>query len=175
MVFKTVMEVKDKNQLFQELIEQHKGILYKVARTYCQNEDDRQDLIQEIMIQLWRSFHKYNNEFKITTWMYRISINVAISYYRKNEVRKNNNASLNDEVAEIKEDEKAETEEHLALLDQFINELKELDKALILLYLEEKSHNEIAEILGISAANVGTKVGRIKDKLKQRFSQQNSK
>jgi RNA polymerase sigma factor (sigma-70 family) len=175
MVFKTVMEVKEKSKLFQELIEQHKGILYKVARTYCQNEDDRHDLIQEIMIQLWQSFHKYNDKFRITTWMYRISINVAISYYRKNEARKNSNAALNDEVSEIKEEERAETEEHLTLLDQFINELKELDKALILLYLEEKSHYEIAEILGISAANVGTKIGRIKDKLKKRFSQRNMK
>jgi RNA polymerase sigma factor (sigma-70 family) len=175
MVFKTVMEVKEKSKLFQELIEQHKGILYKVARTYCQNEDDRHDLIQEIMIQLWQSFHKYNDKFRITTWMYRISINVAISYYRKNEARKNSNAALNDEVSEIKEEERAETEEHLTLLDQFINELKELDKALILLYLEEKSHYEIAEILGISAANVGTKIGRIKDKLKKHFSQRNMK
>jgi RNA polymerase sigma factor (sigma-70 family) len=175
MVFQTVMKAKALNQPFQELLEQHKGILYKVARTYCSNEGDRQDLIQEIMIQLWQSFPKYNNEFKITTWMYRISINVAISYYRKNEVRKNNNAPWNAEVSALTEEKKAETEEQLTLLDKFINELKELDKALILLYLEEKSHQEIAEILGISTANVGTKIGRIKDKLKQRFSQQNSK
>ncbi|MEQ1767571.1 MAG: RNA polymerase sigma factor, partial [Methylotenera sp.] len=80
------MQTKNQNQIFQELIEQHKGILFKVARTYCQDEDDRQDLIQEIMIQLWQSFHKYNEKFKISTWLYRISINVAISFYRKNAV-----------------------------------------------------------------------------------------
>ncbi len=167
------MQTKEHNILFQELIEQHKGILFKVARTYCQDEEDRQDLIQEIMIQLWQSFPKYNDEFKVSTWLYRISLNVAISFYRKNAVRKDNNISLNENVSQIQDVEKAEKEQQLNLLDQFITELKELDKALILLYLEDKSHAEIADILGISAGNVGTKVGRIKDKLKQRYSQQN--
>ncbi len=167
------MQTKKQNQIFQELIEQHKGILFKVARTYCQDEEDRQDLIQEIMIQLWQSFHKYNDKFKISTWIYRISINVAISFYRKNLIRKANNIPLNEQVSQIQNVEKSEKEQQLNLLDQFINELKELDKALMLLYLEDKSHAEIADILGISAGNVGTKVGRIKDKLKQRFSQQN--
>lgn len=175
MVFKVVMQTKKQNQIFQELIEQHKGILFKVARTYCQDEEDRQDLIQEIMIQIWQSFHKYNDKFKISTWLYRISINVAISYYRKNAVRKSNNIPLNEKVSQIQDVEKSEKEQQLNLLDQFINELKELDKALMLLYLEDKSHAEIADILGISVGNVGTKVGRIKDKLKQSFSQQNIK
>jgi len=88
MVFKTLMQIKEQNQNFQELIKQHKGILIKVARIYCQDEEDRQDLIQEIMIQIWKSLHKYNSKFKISTWLYRISINVAISFYRKNTVRK---------------------------------------------------------------------------------------
>ena len=172
MVFEIVMQTKQQNQIFQELIEQHKGILFKVARTYCQDEDDRQDLIQEIMIQLWLSFYKYNEKFKISTWLYRISINVAISFYRKNAVRKSSSIPLDEQISQLKEDEKTETEQQLNLLDQFINELKEFDKALILLYLEDKNHVEIADILGISAGNVGTKIGRIKDKLKQRFSQQ---
>ena len=156
------MQTKGRSQLFQELIEQHKGILFKVARTYCQDKEDRQDLIQEIMIQLWQSFLKYNDKYKISTWLYRISINVAISFYRK-------------QISQIRDDEKSETEQQLDLLDQFINELKELDKALMLLYLEDKSHMEISDILGISAGNVGTKVGRIKGKLKHRFSQQSIK
>lgn len=167
------MQTKERNKLFQELIEQHKGILFKVARTYCQNEEDRQDLVQEIMIQLWQSFHRYNTKFKISTWMYRISINVAISFYRKNLVRRGNNMPLNEQINEIQHDEKSEKEQQLNLLERFINELKEFDKALMLLYLEDKSHAEISDILGISVGNVGTKVGRIKDKLKQRFSQYN--
>lgn len=175
MVCEAVMETNKQDKVFQELIEQHKGILFKVARTYCQDEDDRQDLVQEIMIQLWKSFHKYNDKFKISTWLYRISINVAISFYRKNAVRKETNIPLNERVSQIQDVEKSNKEQELNLLEQFIDELKELDKALMLLYLEDKSHAEIADILGISPGNVGTKVGRIKDKLKQRFSQQNIK
>ena len=165
------MQTNNQNQLFQELIQQHKSILIKVARMYCQNEIDRQDLIQEIMIQIWQSFPKYNEKFKISTWLYRISINVAISFYRKNAVRKNNSIPLGEQVLQIKEDEKSDKEHQLNLLDLFISELKEFEKALMLLYLEDKSHIEIADILGISVGNVGTKIGRIKDQLKKRFSQ----
>lgn len=167
------MQPEKHNILFQELIEQHKGILFRVARTYCQDEQDRQDLIQEIMIQIWQSIHKYNDKFKISTWLYRISLNVAISYYRKNVTRKENNTALNENVFQIQDVEQFEKEQHLNSLNRFINELRDLDKALMLLYLEDKSHAEIADILGISTGNVGTKIGRIKDKLKQRFSQLN--
>ena len=173
MVFEVIMQTKEQNQIFQELIKQHKGILLKVARTYCQDEEDRQDLIQEIMIQIWQSIHRYNEKFQISTWLYRISINVAISFYRKNFVRKKNTIQLNEQIYPIQDHEKSEKEEQLNLLEQLINELKEFDKALMLLYLENKSHLEIADILGISVGNVGTKIGRIKEKLKQRFSQQN--
>jgi len=165
------MSGKEQKQYFQEIIEQHKGILYKVARSYCQNEDDRQDLIQEMMIQIWKSIHKYDKQLKISTWLYRISLNVAISFYRKQSTRANKYTVLNEQTAQIPMDDKTEDERQLNLLEQFINELKEIDKALMILYLEDKGHAEIAEILGISVSNVGTKIGRIKDKLKTRFSQ----
>lgn len=171
MVFKVMISEKEQRQLFLKLIEQHKGILFKVARTYCQDDEDRQDLIQEIMIQLWQSFHKYNDKFKITTWFYRISLNVAISFYRKNEVREKNIVPFNEGISQMHESDISENEQQLRLLDQFINELKDLDKALILLYLEDKSHSEISDIMGISLSNVATKVSRIKEKLKLRFSQ----
>jgi len=145
--------------------------LHKVARAYCPNEDDRQDLIQEMMIQVWLSIHRYNNQFKISTWFYRISLNVAISFYRKNTTRANKYTELTEQLIETPVEDKSENERQLYLLDQFISELKEIDKALMILYLEDKSHTEIAEILGISVSNVGTKIGRIKDKLKTRFSQ----
>lgn len=167
------MSTEEQKQSFQTLIEQNKGILFKVASMYCQDETDRQDLIQEIMIQIWRSFTKYNNQFKISTWVYRISLNVAISFYRKNENRKRNNISLNEDISQIPEDNKSEEEVQLNLLLHFISELKEIDKALIILYLEDKSYPEIADILGISVSNVGTKIGRIKKSLKQRFLQIN--
>jgi len=165
------MSEKEQKQYFQEIIEQHKGILYKVARVYCKNQDDRQDLLQEMMIQIWKSIHRYDRQLKISTWLYRISLNVAISFYRKQSARANRYSVLNEQTTEIPIDEKTEVEQQLILLEQFINELKEIDKALMILYLEDKSHSEIAEILGMSVSNVGTKMGRIKDKLKTRFSQ----
>ena len=166
------MDKQEQQQFFQVIIEQHKGILFKVARVYCPNENDRQDLIQEMMIQIWQSIHKYNDQFKISTWLYRISLNVAISFYRKSTTRANRFTVLNEQMTEIPAEDKAESEQQLKLLEQFIYELKELDKALMILYLEDKSHAEIAEILGMSVSNVGTKIGRIKEKLKTRLSQQ---
>jgi len=165
------MSRKRQQQFFQEIIEQHKGILFKVARTYCPDEEDRQDLIQEMMIQIWQSVHKYNDQYKISTWLYRISLNVAISFYRKNSTRTKKFTDLNEQIMETPVEDKSENERQLNLLEQFISELKEIDKALMILYLEDKSHIEIAEILGMSVSNVGTKVGRIKEKLKTRFSQ----
>ena len=168
-----LMAKQEQQQFFREIVERHKGILYKVARVYCANESDRQDLVQEIMIQVWRSVHKYDDRFKISTWLYRIALNVAISYYRKNSPIANRFTVLDEQTSAIPTEAEGETAQLLNLLEQFISELKELDKALMLLYLEEKSHAEIGEILGLSASNVGTKIGRIKDKLRSRFSNQN--
>lgn len=168
------MDKQDHSQFFQGIIERNKGILLKVARTYCPKEDDRQDLLQEMMIQIWQSIHKYNGQFKISTFLYRISLNVAISYYRKNNLKTNKFTVLDEQLAQTPDEDKTENERLLNLLEQFISEFKEIDKALMLLYLDDKSHAEIAEILGITVSNVGTKIGRIKYKLKTRFSQVNS-
>ena len=162
------------NHRFHQIIEQHKGVLFKVARIYCSNEEDRKDLMQEIMIQVWRSLHKYNDNFAITTWLYRVSLNVAISFYRQNANRKNSNIPLIEEFATLKDEAGNEKQEQLNHLELFISELNELDKALMLLYLEEKSHAEISEIMGLTVSNIGTKIGRIKEKLRNRFSQLNS-
>jgi len=165
------MDGQMQQQFYQKIIEQHKGILFKVARAYCPDEEDRQDLIQEMMIQIWHSVHKYNDQYKISTWLYRISLNVAISFFRKSSTRAKKYTELTEHVLDPPIDDISEKEGQLNLLEQFINELKEIDKALMILYLEDKSHTEIAEILGMSVSNVGTKIGRIKDKLKTRFSQ----
>jgi len=165
------MNEKQQHQDFQNIIEQHKGIFYKIARAYCPNEDDRQDLIQEMMIQVWQSNHRYNGQFKISTWLYRISLNVAITFYRKNTTSANKHTLLDEQTEQIPTDDKTADERQLVLLEKFISELKEIDKALMVLYLEDKSHAEIAEILGMSSSNVGTKIARIKEKLKTRFSQ----
>ncbi len=156
---------------FQELIEQHRGILYKVARAYCPLEEERQDLIQEMMIQIWQALPRYNAQYKSSTWIYRIALNVAISHYRKTTTQQRRQQALDANALQGPEADSNEKEQQFRLLEQFISELKELDRALMVLYLEDRSHAEIAEILGISLSNVATKVGRIKDKLKQRFSQ----
>ncbi len=166
-----MMSDKELSQHFHQIIEKHKGILFKVAKTYCQNDDDRQDLLQEMMIQIWKSLHKYNDTFAITTWLYRIALNVAISFYRKNVNRQQLNIPLVEEMASIREEEYNTKHEQISLLNKFIAELNDLDKALMLLYLEDKSYAEIAEIMGLSVTNIGTKLGRIKEKLKLKFSQ----
>lgn len=168
------MKEMTEQHLFEKLIGEHKGIIYKVARTYCSDQEDRDDLIQEILIQLWQSYNKYDKTYQLSTWMYRIALNVAISFYRKYGLRKGQVISLSEEISQIQEAEKSEKEYQLNLLEQFIQELNELDKALMLLYLEDKSHAEIATILGISVSNVSTKAARIRQKLKQKFKIQNT-
>lgn len=157
--------------IFLTVIEANKGIIYKIANSYCKNAEDRKDLIQEIVSQLWRSFGNYSDRYKYSTWIYRIALNVAISFYRKENRRKVLSSPLSEGIFNLTDvDDTIETESRLRLLQQFIQELKDLDKALMLLYLEEKSHREIAEIIGISETNVATKIGRIKLLLKQKFS-----
>ncbi|MEJ0106775.1 MAG: sigma-70 family RNA polymerase sigma factor [Bacteroidota bacterium] len=157
---------------FLKLIEDNKGIIFKICNSYCSNKTDREDLAQEIIYQLWKSGNSFNTGYKFSTWMYRVALNVAISFYRK---RKTNTyeVALNERVTDLedKDDGSAIREENINLLQKVINELKELDRALMILYLEEKTYKEIADILGISETNVATKVGRIKEKIKQRFSQ----
>jgi RNA polymerase sigma factor (sigma-70 family) len=154
---------------FLRVIETNKGIIYKVARAYCKQDEDRQDLIQEIIIQIWNSFHKYNDQYKVTTWIYRIALNVAISLYRKNSIRQKMTVPLTPETNYIIDSEASEKEGDITILYQCIQELNNLDKALMLLYLEQKSYREISDILDISETNVATKIGRVKQIIKQKF------
>lgn len=159
---------------FLNLLNDHKGIIYKIANAYGHHPQDREDLVQEIMLQAWRSFPRYDPTYKVSTWLYRIALNVSISWWRKKEVRQKREVALEDQLEQGGEDTSltADKEATLQLLHRFIGDLKALDKALMLLYLEEKSYEEIAEILHISKTNVATKISRIKQKLKQRFAAQ---
>jgi len=165
------MSLKRDAQTFMDVIEANRGIIYKVANSYCRDEENRKDVIQEIIVQLWLSFDKYDEAYKLTTWMYRIALNVSISFYRKENRRTEINQPLPDGILYLHE---ANTPGELnADVDQlylFIKELKEIDRAVIILYLEENTQQEIAEILGLTATNVSTKVSRIKQQLKQKFS-----
>lgn len=165
------MDSTEKSGRFLSVMEANKGIIYKVANSYCKDSEDRKDLVQEIIVQLWKSFDDYNDQYKYTTWVYRIALNVAISFYRKETRRKEIANPLNDSVLNYADASlPTEKEKDLTILQQFIAELKELDKAVMLLYLEEKSYKEIAEIIGITETYVATKIGRIKNVLKQKFA-----
>ena len=150
------------------------GIIHKVANMFCKSPEDKDDLIQEIMTQLWSSFEKYDDAYKLGTWMYRVSLNIAISFYRKNQTQEKYFMPLDEKLDVISNDENEVETNNLELLEKFISELKEFDKALMLLYLEKKSHQEISEILGITTSNVSTKIARIKEGLKQQFSNLNN-
>ncbi len=161
---------KDRTDKFLDVVERNKGILYKVTNSYCRNFEDRKDLIQEIILQLWKSFENYDEKYKYSTWMYRISLNVAISFYRKENTRKRISNPLTPDIFNLKDTLKFdENETNLGILNEIISRLNDLDKALILLYLEEKNYKEISEIIGITETNVATKISRIKDKLKVEF------
>lgn len=157
-------------KIFLNLILDNRRIIFKICSAYCSNKNDREDLAQEIIYQLWKSLSDYNSGFKFSTWMYRVALNVAISFYRKGKISANT-FSLSEELLEIKDDAEhsIQLEENILRLQQFIHGFKELDRALIILYLENKSYNEIAEVLGISTTNVATKISRLKEKLKQKF------
>ena len=166
------MDEIEKSDLFVSLIQSNKGIIYKVANSYCRDVEDRKDLVQEIIIQLWKSFENYDNKFKHSTWMYRISLNVAISFYRKENTRKRISNPFTEGIINFTHNDSLQDKESdLGILQQLILQLKDMDKALMLLYLEEKSHKEISQIIGISETNVATKINRIKNILKQKFSQ----
>lgn len=158
---------KDIQEQFVRVIENNQGLIYKVAHAYCNDPEALKDLVQEIVLQLWRSFRNYDDNFMISTWMYRIALNVAISQIRKSKVREKHHTSLDLHLVHVYEDEKEDLSGEIGLLRQFINEQNKLDKALLLMYLDENSHAQIAEVLGISVSNVGTRLGRLKQKMKQ--------
>jgi RNA polymerase sigma-70 factor (ECF subfamily) len=164
------MNIQIQKDDFLALIQKNKGIIIKVCNSYCFDKNDREDLTQEIVYQLWKSGNSFNAESKFSTWMYRVALNVAISFYR-NKMKSNAVVPLNESHIDIEDkmSDADETEKRVVLLQRFINEMKELDRALTLLYFEEKSYSEIAEILGISETNVATRINRIKYKLKQNF------
>ncbi len=162
---------KDTRDSFNNVIETNKGIIYKVTYAYCKNAEDRKDLIQEIIFQLWRSFNKYDKQYKITTFIYRIALNVSISFYRKEKRRDEISKPISDSfISQLENSEANENDENLNLLHRFIKELKEFDRAVILLYLDGKSHKEMAEIIGLTETNIATKISRIKGKLRQQIS-----
>ncbi|WP_373395626.1 sigma-70 family RNA polymerase sigma factor [Algoriphagus halophilus] len=163
----------DKPSEFIELLQTNKGILYKVARSYCNSEEERKDLIQEITFHVWKAFPNYDDKFKFSTWLFRIALNVAISYLRKETKRKKINEAIQVDLIELTNTKEDPIDHQIGILYASISELNAFDKALMLLYLDENSYREIAEIMGISESNVATKISRIKKVIKEKFQKLN--
>ena len=165
------MKPQEQEAEFVSLLEENQNIVHKICRLYTQSEAEHKDLFQEISIQLWRSFDRFEGKSKFTTWMYRVGLNTAITLYRKNKKRLDT-YPLNDEISRIELDQyDPVVDEQLNWLYQTIEEFSEIDKALVLLYLEDKRYDEIAQTLGISAENARVKMNRIKQRLKKMIKQ----
>ncbi|WP_271766009.1 RNA polymerase sigma factor [Aquimarina algiphila] len=161
--------IKRDKDTFLEIIESHKLIIFKICNMYCKDTEDKKDLVQEVILQLWKSFPKYDESFKLSTWIYRISLNVSISNYRKLSTRQKYFDSMSHGNMVVAVDKTQDMEEQTHLLRQMIDQLNEVNKAIIILYLEEKSYEEIAAILSISKSAVGVRINRIKKIFKEKF------
>ncbi|MEO5593899.1 MAG: sigma-70 family RNA polymerase sigma factor [Chitinophagaceae bacterium] len=151
-------------QEFVSVIQENEGLIYKVTKVYTNSKEDEQDLHQEIVYQLWKSFGSFRNDAKITTWMYRIALNTAITHLNK-EKRRSNHVPMNESLLNKTDTGDNLKEEQLEILYAQIKRLNPVEKAIVLLYLEGKTYEEIAVITGFTATNVGTRLGRIKQKI----------
>ena len=161
----------DKKEIFIAALKDTEGLLIKIASVYTNNPDDKNDLIQEIIYQLWKSFDSFKQKSSLSTWIYRVALNVAV-YHLKVSKRKVLTVPLEEQYLDYHELDNIDGEKKWELFRRQVNNLNLLDKAIIMLYLDNKSYDEISEIIGISTSNVGTKLARIKEKLKAQISKQ---
>jgi len=158
------------HERFRDHLERHRKIVFKVANLYGRGEEDRRDLAQEISAQLWRAFPRYDPERPFSTWMYRIALNVAISFARSAVQRARYAVPLDEETPDPIDPARA-PDDRVQALHGFMSRLDELNRALLLLYLDEHSYREIAEVLGISETNVATKLSRLKQRIRAELGQ----
>lgn len=161
---------RDDRRAFAEVLEQHAGIVFKVVNSYASNPDDRADLGQEIAAQLWRAWPGYDPSRSLTTWMYRIALNVAISHLRGRSLRERHHVPLEEGLHDAAHHDADGAGERELLLQRVLGGLAPLDRALLLLHLEDRSHREIAEVLGLRESNVGTRLSRLKQRIRQQLS-----
>jgi RNA polymerase sigma factor (sigma-70 family) len=159
----------DKKKIFIKAIQENEGLIYKVATFYTNNKDDCDDVVQEIIYSLWKSFESFKQNSSLSTWMYQVAMNVAIFHLKRS---KKVVTTIPIDIGLINSPESISdnVEEKLKILQEHIKDLNLLDKGIVMLYLENKSHEEIAQIIGISKTNVGTKLSRIKEKLKTKIN-----
>lgn len=147
-------------EFFKKFIEENQAIIHRICRAYSNSNEEFKDYTQEVALQLWKSHEKFQGNAQISTWVYRVALNVCLSHIRKKKI--NTSPLLEHDVSYEEEGD----EEQLNALYAALKKIKEADRAIILLYLEDKSYKEMAEILGLTVSNVGVKVSRIKIELK---------
>lgn len=159
------MNTQDLEKQFVEMVNEHQQIIYKVCYMYATDDYTLDELYQETVINLWKGFARFREESKASTWIYRIAMNTCISYFRKSSSRPATVPISFDLEATLTGDESGNY--YLQELYRMISKLGKMERALILLWLDERSYQEISDILGISLSNVGTRLNRIKEKLKE--------
>jgi RNA polymerase sigma factor (sigma-70 family) len=152
---------------FEQHIKENESLLCKLCRVYTNVEAERDDLFQEIVIQLWRFYPNFKGDSKFSTWLYRIAINTAVTGLRKKKHKVVSFEEAGLPIYDITEDIGDETEERFRQLYEAINTLNPIDKAIVILYMEDRAYEEMEEVLGISQGNLRVKMNRIKDKLRQ--------
>jgi RNA polymerase sigma factor (sigma-70 family) len=158
---------------FASLLDAHRGIVFKVANAWCRQPEDRRDLAQEIAAQLWRAFPGYDPTRSFSTWMYRIALNVAISHVRGAAARAVDVPLEDHPEAQLAVDDGSARHEHdqrIRALYAVIDRQPPLDRALLLLWLEERTQREIADVLGLSESNVSTKLNRLKQRIREQLA-----
>ncbi|MBO9727995.1 MAG: RNA polymerase sigma factor [Chitinophaga sp.] len=163
--------MKSKEKEFLDLIATHKGIIHKISKMYMDTEDDQQDLTQEIIYQLWKSFDSFQQQSRFSTWMYRVALNTALVFFKKEKKKMPVTDMMPEDIA-MEESATATKELQLAHFYKAVQKLERLEKALVFLHLENYSHKEIGDNLGISEGNARIKLSRAKDKLKELIKQQ---
>jgi RNA polymerase sigma-70 factor (ECF subfamily) len=163
---------------FEARLDEHLGIVLKLAGAYCPPGVERDDLVQEICLQLWRSYRSYDPSRRFSTWMYRVALNTAISFARRTRSREGRKVPLEKAPGEAMDRARSSgaspdgrhEDTRVEELHRFIRGLDEMNRSLVVLYLEDRSYAEIGEILGISATNVGTKLSRLKQRMRSELA-----
>jgi RNA polymerase sigma factor (sigma-70 family) len=162
--------ITELEKTFVEFFKPNQRLIHKICRIYTDNAEDHQDLFQEITVQLWRSFPGFKGEAKFSTWMYKVALNTAMTLFRKPQKRGLQQADVDVSSLKMEYEVYEDDEYKLKKMYKAIHELSDVDKALIMMYLEDKSYREIGEILGITEGNARVKMNRAKNNLKTKIS-----
>ncbi len=152
---------------FQTLVEAHQGLIFRVTSTYARKIEDQQDLVQEIKLNLWKAFPKYNSEQSFSTWAYKVSLNTAISWFRINS-KKGTTVELPETIPAPEN----YTDDRTQILRQLIDNLDPVNRAILSLSLDDLPQSQIAEIIGTTPGNIATRISRIKAQLRQQLEAQ---